>query len=126
MHHGLTVDSVTRALGRRIRAHRSTQLHFGPPHHVGDTTIIPVAETRMRLGVGAAVGATGGALAGGGALRVEPVGVITVRGERADYTPIRDQTRRVLLGLAVAALLLGLLVRLAAGRAGESPDARGG
>jgi uncharacterized spore protein YtfJ len=116
------VDNTARTIGRGIRTRRSTQLLFGPIYRAGETSVIPVAEARLRLGLAGAAGSA----AGGGGLRVEPVGFITVRDSRADFTPIRDSTRLILVALAAAGILLGILLRLTAGRGGESRARRGG
>ena len=101
---------------------------------MGATTVIPVAEARLRLQAGAGGGLAwrGPGAAGIGMVQVEPVGFITVRGQRADFTPIRDYTRLILRTLGWATVLLPVLAALVAlvarrrTESGESPDRRRG
>jgi len=126
-----TVGNAARDVSGGIGRGRSTQCLFGPAHVVGDATVIPVAEARVRFGL-ASTGTPsgngaglGGGVVGGGMLQVQPLGFITVRGTRADFTPIRDYTRLILLALGCAAVALALLLSLAARRGTPARESTG-
>jgi uncharacterized spore protein YtfJ len=100
---------------------------FGGPIRAGAVTVIPVAEASFPFGgglgfyPGAPAGTDGqdarnGAGvdgAGGYVGRVKPRGYIVISAEDARYEPLRDPTRRTLLGMALSAgavaIFLGII-----------------
>ncbi len=80
----------------------------GRPIAYGDRQIVPLCRSVL-LGLGR----PGGALAAGWA-RTRPLAVLAVRQGEARRIPIPDPTRRAMLAMAGAVLLVALMARWAA------------
>ncbi len=95
----------------RIRATARVELVYGEERKVGDKTLIPIAAVAYTFGAGAGGGTSpasnghdvGGEVpmggGGGGAVRVQPVGVLEVDGDETRLVPILDWTRIITTGL---------------------------
>jgi uncharacterized spore protein YtfJ len=82
---------------------------FGQPVVQKGCSVVPVARAKWGLGGGRRLsGSRPGE--GGGRLRVDPIGVVILRGRKARFQPIRPRRQRIEIGLALGVgLLLGLL-----------------
>lgn len=86
---------------------------FGAPVTEGGITVVPVARARWGVGGGsgrrsARTGEPREGGGGGGGMRVDPVGFVVLRGEDAEFRPIRAEPKwGLLLGLAALAFVLG-------------------
>lgn len=88
---------------------------FGEPVAQGDLTVVPVARARWGVGGGSGRraserGEPREGVGGGGGMRVDPVGFVVLRGEDAEFRPIRAEPKwGLLLGLAALGFVLGRL-----------------
>lgn len=100
-----------------IPLHASAKQVYGDPVERDGSTIIPVARVQWGFGgggLGRGAAERGG---GGGGVRATPAGYIELRDGKSQFRPIIDAgSAAVLLGAALAGLILGLLI----GRAGRS------
>jgi uncharacterized spore protein YtfJ len=75
-------------------------------------TVVPVARARWGFGGGhgfrpGAQGARREGGGGGGGMRVDPVGIVVIRGHDAEFRPIRAEPR---WGLLAGLLALGFMI----------------
>jgi uncharacterized spore protein YtfJ len=88
---------------------------FGDPVTQGGLTVVPVARARWGLGGGRGLRPNGNGqdragMGGGGGMRVDPVGIVVMRGEDAEFRPIPPEIRwRLLVGAAALGFLIGRL-----------------
>jgi uncharacterized spore protein YtfJ len=84
---------------------------FGDPVTQGGITVVPVAKARWGVGGGSGRKTEGEPReGGGGGLRVDPVGIVVIRGDDAEFRPIRAEPKwGVLLGLAALGFVIGRL-----------------
>lgn len=98
-----------------LQARASVQAAFGEPRTVGDRTIIPVARVSYGYGAGWGRGwrpseregqaeeAVGQGAGGGGAVRVQPMGVVEITPQRTSVIPILNVTWMAIAGMLLAA-----------------------
>ncbi|HLH11369.1 MAG TPA: spore germination protein GerW family protein [Methylovirgula sp.] len=91
--------AIARQVGETFGRAARVETVFGEPIREQGCTIVPVA--RARWGFGGASKEAGGSQAGGGGVRVDPVGIIVLRGGEAEFRPIGRGTLAFLIGLAV-------------------------
>ena len=102
-------------LGEILGAAARVNTVFGAPVTQGELTVVPVARARWGLGGGrglrpAEEGQRREGMGGGGGMRVDPVGIVVLRGDDAEFRPIPPQTRwGLLLGAAALGFLIGRL-----------------
>jgi uncharacterized spore protein YtfJ len=95
-----------------LRAARADTV-FGAPVTEGGITVVPVARARWGVGGGSGRrssqnGEPRESAGGGGGMRVDPVGFVVLRGEDAEFRPIRAEPKwGLLLGLAALGFVLG-------------------
>lgn len=88
---------------------------FGDPVTQGELTVVPVARARWGLGGGRNLrpgrdGQRRERMGGGGGVRVDPVGIVVIRGDQAEFRPVPAETRwGLLLGAAALGFLIGRL-----------------
>jgi uncharacterized spore protein YtfJ len=88
---------------------------FGEPITQGELTVVPVARARWGVGGGrglspAEAGQRQEGMGWGGGMLVDPVGIVVIRGDDAEFRPIPSQTRwGLLLGAAALGFLIGRL-----------------
>lgn len=98
-------------LGRAARVNTV----FGDPVTQGELTVVPVARARWGLGGGRNLrpgqdGQRRERMGGGGGVRVDPVGIVVIRGDDAEFRPVPTETRwGLLLGAAALGFLIGRL-----------------
>jgi uncharacterized spore protein YtfJ len=84
---------------------------FGDPVTQDGLTVVPVARARWGFGGGRRLGGDGearGGMGGGGGMRVDPVGIVVIRGDDAEFRPIKVEPRwGLLLGLAAIGFVIG-------------------
>jgi len=101
-------------LGEILGASGRVNTVFGSPITHGDLTVVPVARARWGLGGGRGLRpAENGQRRvgmGGGGMRVDPVGIVVLRGDDAEFRPIPSETKwGLLLGAAALGFLIGRL-----------------
>jgi hypothetical protein len=89
---------------------------FGQPIVQDGIAVLPVARARWGLGGGRRMSGGKPAEGGGGRLRIDPIGVVVLRGHRAKFQPIRSGRPRAAIGLALATGFLLARVLHARGR----------
>ncbi len=97
---------------------------LGEPIHVGQKEIIPEARVASWLRRSATVGMEGVWGWSGGWVDIQPTAVIERGPEGERRIPIRDETARLLIGLAAGAVFVFFLTRIAEGlatRRGDQP-----
>ena len=86
---------------------------FGAPITQGELTVVPVARARWGMGGGRRPlddGQRRESMGGGGGMRVDPAGIVVIRGDDAEFRPIPSETRwGLLLGAAALGYLIGRL-----------------
>jgi uncharacterized spore protein YtfJ len=88
---------------------------FGDPVTQGELTVVPVARARWGMGGGRRFrpteqGQRPEGMGGGGGMRVDPVGIVVIRGDDAEFRPIPSETKwGLLLGAAALGFLIGRL-----------------
>lgn len=88
---------------------------FGDPVTQGELTVVPVARARWGLGGGRNLrpgrdGQRRERMGGGGGVRVDPVGIVVIRGDQAEFRPVPTETKwGLLLGAAALGFLIGRL-----------------
>lgn len=107
--------SFAAEIGEVLSGAARVETIYGDPIVQGDITVVPVAKARWGFGGGRGLrpSANGGAregMGGGGGLRVDPVGIVVIRGDEAEFRPIKTEPRwSLLLGLAALGFVIGRL-----------------
>lgn len=107
-----TGENVLNVVLDRIKTSGRVEIIYGESREMHGKTIIPIAAVAYGFGAGAGSAAgvdhslngggatdTGGRGAGGGAVRVQPVGVLEVTDDETRLVPIVDWTRIITTGL---------------------------
>jgi uncharacterized spore protein YtfJ len=109
-------SSIAGEVGAILGQAARVETVFGAPVTQGELTVVPVARARWgfgggRRGLGADVdGKPREGMGGGGGMRVEPVGIVVIRGDDAEFRPIKLEPRwGLLLGLAALGFVIGRL-----------------
>jgi uncharacterized spore protein YtfJ len=121
----VTGERIVSELLERIKGSAKVEVVYGEAREIGEKTIIPVAVVAYGFGAGAGTGAReepGGDGAtrssvgsgGGGAVRVQPVGVLEVTADETRMVPIFDWTR--IITTAIIFLGLAMVIRALRGR----------
>jgi uncharacterized spore protein YtfJ len=102
-------------LGEVLGAAARVDTVFGAPITQGDLTVVPVARARWGMGGGRGLrplvdGQRREGMGGAGGMRVDPAGIVVIRGDDAEFRPIPSETRwGLLLGAAALGFLIGRL-----------------
>jgi uncharacterized spore protein YtfJ len=85
---------------------------FGAPVTQDGLSVVPVARARWGFGGGRRFkpgdqGERGEGMGGGGGMRVDPVGIVVIRGDDAEFRPIKAEPR---WGLLAGLLALGFVI----------------
>jgi uncharacterized spore protein YtfJ len=103
-------------LGEIFGAAARVNTVFGEPVTQGELTVVPVARARWGMGGGRGLRPVGEeghgreGVGGGGGMRVDPVGIVVIRDDDAEFRPIPAETRwGLLLGAAALGFLIGRL-----------------
>ena len=91
-----------------IRDRAGVETVYGDPVEVGDRTVLPVARVAYGFGGGSGEGEDGTGFGGGGGVTATPVGALEVDEEGTRF--VRFDERRRLLGAALVAFVVGLVV----------------
>ena len=98
-----------------------TNVAFGEPVRIDNTTIISVAEVRSGFGFGFGRGRhvkhaepadTGEGRGGGGGGKITPLGYINIRNDKAWFEPVYNINKIVLAGIGFSSLLVLMIARL--------------
>lgn len=85
----------------------------GEPIVIGEKEFIPVARVVSFVRGSGTVQAKAVAGGGGGFVRIEPVAILETTPAGTRRLPVRDETRRALMGMLAAALVLPIVLELA-------------
>jgi uncharacterized spore protein YtfJ len=104
--------TITGELGEAFGRAARVDTVFGSPVSQDGLTVVPVARARWGFGGGHRFrpgdhGERREGVGGGGGMRVDPVGIVVMRGDDAEFRPIRAEPR---WGLLAALLALGFLI----------------
>ena len=107
--------TITGELGEIFARVARVDTIFGDPVTQDGVTVVAVARARWGMGGGsgrrkAADGEPREGAGAGGGLRVDPVGIVVIRGEDAEFRPIRAEPKwGVLFGLVALGFVIGRL-----------------
>ncbi|MEI7834082.1 MAG: spore germination protein GerW family protein [bacterium] len=102
----------------QVQANARVSTVYGEPVQVGDRIIITVAEVQYGGGGGGGTGkrqdkAEGGGGGGGGGVIVRPMGCLVIGKDEEKWVPVIDINRAIIIGGAIAVLLLTTIRALA-------------
>jgi uncharacterized spore protein YtfJ len=108
----LSAATIPSEIGEVFRRAAQVETVFGAPVSQDGLTIVPVARARWGFGGGRSFkpsdqGERREGFGGGGGMQVDPVGIVVIRGDDAEFRPIRTQPR---WGLLVGLLALGFVI----------------
>lgn len=98
-----------------------TNVAFGEPVKIDNTTIISVAEVRSGFGFGFGRGRhvkhaeptdTGEGRGGGGGGKITPLGYIKIQNDKAWFEPVYDVNKIILAGIGFSSFLIFMIARL--------------
>jgi uncharacterized spore protein YtfJ len=95
-------EELVATISERLKASGDVKVVFGEPQIIEGKTIVSVAYVAYGFGGGSGPQGQGG----GGGLRVKPLGVLEITGERTRFVPIVDANRLAMLGIIGLALVL--------------------
>ncbi|HEY75234.1 MAG TPA: hypothetical protein G4O00_03515 [Thermoflexia bacterium] len=98
-----------------------TEVVRGRPIRAEGRRLVPVVRRTVGVWRRATIG-RGVSAWGGGFVRLHPIGIVVEAGEEEQFTPIPDETRRILrryLAAGALVMFLSLLVGWMAGRASK-------
>jgi len=95
-------EELVATISERLKASGDVKVVFGEPQVIEGKTIVPVAYVAYGFGGGSGPQGQGG----GGGLRVKPLGVLEITGERTRFVPIVDASRLAMIGIIGLALVL--------------------
>ncbi|HIP87437.1 MAG TPA: hypothetical protein EYH27_03245 [Anaerolineales bacterium] len=98
-----------------------TEVVRGRPIRAGGQRLVPVVERTVGRWRRATIG-RGIDGRGGGLVRLRPIGVVVGAGEEEQFTPIPDETRRILRRFLLAGVLVMLLSVLVGWMADRGPE----
>lgn len=117
-------ENVAAQILERVRKTARVETVYGEPREVAGRTVIPVALVAYVFGGGGGVGLkpsddgaeekAGMGSGGGGAVRVQPVGVLEVTEDETRFVPVIDWSR--IISLALTFFGLWMLARAVFGR----------
>lgn len=99
--------AIAQQLGETFGRSARVETIFGQPVVQDGCAVVPVARARWGFGGGRRVLGGSSGQGGGGGLRVDPVGIVVLRGGDAQFRPIRRISPLVVLGIGIA---VGLLI----------------
>ncbi len=98
--------AIAQQLGETFARSARVETIFGQPVVQDSCSVVPVARARWGFGGGQKASGEGSGQGGGGGLRVDPMGIVVLRGGDAEFRPIRRISPLVVLGIGIAAGLL--------------------
>jgi uncharacterized spore protein YtfJ len=107
----MSEQEIVTSIADRLKASGDVKIAFGEPRVMEGRTIVPVASVAYGFGGGSGGGPQGEGRGGGGGLRVKPLGVLEITGDRTRFVPIVDATRLAMMGIMASVCIVWMLTR---------------
>ena len=103
----MSEQEIVTSIADRLKASGDVKVVFGEPQVIEGKTIVPVASVAYGFGGGP----QGEGHGGGGGLRVKPLGVLEITGERTRFVPIVNATRLATMAIMASVCIVWMLTR---------------
>jgi len=107
----MSEQELVTSIADRLKASGDAKVVFGEPRAIEGKTIVPVASVAYGFGAGSGGGPQGQGSGGGGGLRVHPLGVLEITGERTRFVPVVNATRLATMAIMASVCMVWMLTR---------------